>query len=120
MNFYDRSAQNSGFEIGVRTALQSILASPSFLFRLEEQPEDVVPGQLYQLNESDLAARISFFIWGSGPDDELREMANQVNSPIPMCWKPRLCGCYRIRDPELSNQFCLAVVAVTGSWKERA
>ena len=77
MNFYDRSAQNSGFEIGVRTALQSILASPSFLFRLEEQPEDVVPGQLYQLNESDLAARISFFIWGSGPDDELRELANQ-------------------------------------------
>ena len=77
MNFYDRSAQNSGFEIGVRTALQSILASPSFLFRLEEQPEDALPGQLYQLNESDLAARISFFIWGSGPDDELRELANQ-------------------------------------------
>jgi len=77
MNFYDRSAQNSGFEIGVRTALQSILASPSFLFRLEEQPEDALPGQLYQLNESDLATRISFFIWGSGPDDELRELANQ-------------------------------------------
>jgi hypothetical protein len=77
MDFYDRSAQNSGFEIGIRTALQSILASPSFLFRLEEQPEDAIPGQLYQLNESDLAARISFFIWGSGPDDELRELASQ-------------------------------------------
>ena len=77
MDFYARSTQNSGFEIGVRTALQSILASPSFLFRLEEQPEDVLPGQIYQLNESDLASRISFFIWGTGPDDELRELANQ-------------------------------------------
>jgi hypothetical protein len=77
MNFYEQSAQDSGFEIGVRTALQSILANPSFLFRLEEQPEDALPGQLYQLNESDLASRISFFIWGSGPDDELRELANQ-------------------------------------------
>ena len=77
MNFYDRSAQDSGFEIGVRTALQSILANPSFLFRLEEQPEDVLPGQLFQLNQSDLASRISFFIWGSGPDDELRELADQ-------------------------------------------
>jgi hypothetical protein len=55
MNFYEQSAQDSGFEIGVRTALQSILANPSFLFRLEEQPEDALPGQLYQLNESDLA-----------------------------------------------------------------
>jgi len=77
MGFYDRYAQNSGFEIGVRTALQSVLASPSFLFRLEEQPEDVLPGQQYQLNASDLASRISFFIWGVGPDDELRELADQ-------------------------------------------
>jgi len=77
MGFYDRYAENSGFEIGIRTALQSVLASPSFLFRFEEQPEDIVPGQLYRLNASDLASRISFFIWGSGPDDELRDLADQ-------------------------------------------
>ena len=60
--FYERYARNSGFEIGVRTALQSILASPSFLFRLEAQPEGVGPGQQYQLSDIDLASRLSFFI----------------------------------------------------------
>lgn len=77
MAFYDRYAQNSGFEIGVRTALQSILASPSFLFRLEEQPEDIAPGDSFRLNAIDLASRLSFFIWGTGPDDELRNLASQ-------------------------------------------
>ncbi|NKB33272.1 MAG: DUF1592 domain-containing protein [Pseudomonadales bacterium] len=77
MAFYERYAENSGFEIGVRTALQSILASPSFLFRLEEQPQDITPGESYRLNSIDLASRLSFFIWGTGPDDELRELANQ-------------------------------------------
>ncbi|MCG8414425.1 MAG: DUF1592 domain-containing protein [Pseudomonadales bacterium] len=75
--FYERYAENSGFEIGIRTALQSILASPSFLFRLEDQPGDLLPGQQYQLNDIDLASRLSFFLWGTGPDEELRELASQ-------------------------------------------
>ena len=77
MAFYERYAANSGFEIGIRTALQSILASPSFLFRLEQQPENVGPGQLFQLSDVDLASRLSFFLWGTVPDDELRELASQ-------------------------------------------
>lgn len=77
MAFYERYAENSGFEIGVRTALQSILASPSFLFRLEERPQDAAPGESYRLNSIDLASRLSFFIWGTGPDEELREVAMQ-------------------------------------------
>jgi hypothetical protein len=101
MGFYDRSAQNSGFEIGVRTALQSILASPEFLFRLEEQPEDVLPGQLYQLNESDLASRISFFIWGSGPDDELRGLANQGKLSDPNVLETQVVR--MLSDPRSSN-----------------
>ncbi|MGB1841405.1 MAG: DUF1592 domain-containing protein, partial [Longimicrobiales bacterium] len=60
-----------GFEVGVRTALQAILASPSFLFRLEEQPADVEPGTSYRLADTDLAARLAFFLWGTGPDREL-------------------------------------------------
>ncbi|MDE0806540.1 MAG: DUF1592 domain-containing protein [Longimicrobiales bacterium] len=77
MDFYSRATLESGFEVGVRTALQSILANPSFMFRLEEQPKNALPGQSYLLNESDLASRISFFIWGSGPDDELRGLADR-------------------------------------------
>ncbi len=77
MAFYERYAQNSGFEIGIRTALQSILASPSFLFRLEQQPENLGPGELYQLSDIDLASRLSFFLWGTVPDAELRQLADQ-------------------------------------------
>ncbi|NNL29809.1 MAG: DUF1592 domain-containing protein [Gemmatimonadetes bacterium] len=71
MRFYDEGAAEGGFEIGVRTALQSILANPQFLFRLEEQPEGVAPGESYRLSAVDLASRLSFFLWGTVPDAEL-------------------------------------------------
>lgn len=75
MSFYDSGFTEGGFEIGVRTALQSILASPSFLFRLEELPADVEPGTPYRLADTDLAARLAFFLWGTGPDRELIDAA---------------------------------------------
>jgi hypothetical protein len=62
---------SGGFEIGIRSALEAILASPRFLFRIEEKPGDVRPGEPYRLGGMDLAHRLSFFLWGRGPDDEL-------------------------------------------------
>ena len=38
MKFYDQGRSKGGFEAGIRMAVQSILMSPRFLFRLEEQP----------------------------------------------------------------------------------
>ena len=75
MSFYDRGADAEGFEVGVRTALQAILASPSFIFRLERQPADVRPGAIYPLSDVDLASRLSFFLWAMSPDDELLRLA---------------------------------------------
>ena len=77
MSFYDRAAAENGFEVGVRTALQAILASPSFLFRLERQPEGVEAGESYRLSDLELASRLSFFLWGTGPDDELVRLADE-------------------------------------------
>lgn len=77
MSFYDEATQNAGFEIGVRTALQAILASPSFIFRLEQAPQNAVPGDNYRLSDIDLASRLSFFLWGTGPDEELLRVAEQ-------------------------------------------
>jgi hypothetical protein len=73
--FYDQGASEGGFEVGVRTALQAILASPSFLFRLESMPQGVRAGEAYRLSDLDLASRLSFFLWGVGPDEELRGVA---------------------------------------------
>jgi len=76
MVFYDQGAEARGFEGGVRLALQAIMASPHFIFRMEETPEDVTPGEVYEINDPDLASRLSFFLWGSPPDEELIELAN--------------------------------------------
>ena len=75
MSFYERSAADEGFEVGVRTGLQAILASPSFIFRLERQPADVRPGASYRLSDVDLASRLSFFLWATSPDDALLQLA---------------------------------------------
>ncbi len=77
MGFYDMGAAEGGFEMGIRTALEAILASPHFLFRMEREPEGLDPGEIYELDDLDLAARLSFFIWGTNPDQELLELAQK-------------------------------------------
>jgi hypothetical protein len=71
MKFYKTERAQRGFEAGIRTALQAMLASPEFIFRFEEMPADARPGQMYRISDIDLASRLSFFLWGTGPDDQL-------------------------------------------------
>ena len=73
--FYEQGAASGGFEKGIRTALQAILASPHFIFRLEGRPADVTAEGIYAIDNMDLASRLSFFLWGSPPDDPLLEAA---------------------------------------------
>jgi mono/diheme cytochrome c family protein len=83
--FYDRGRkQGSDFESGIRLAVQAILASPRFLFRLEQTPATLKAGQTYRINDSDLASRLSFFIWGSVPDAELLKVAAQGTLQTPL------------------------------------
>jgi hypothetical protein len=77
MQFYASGAADGGFEIGVRTALEAILASPHFLFRVETEPSRVRPGDSYRITDLDLARRLSFFLWGTHPDDELLALAER-------------------------------------------
>ena len=80
MSFYEEAEATDGFEVGVRTALEAILASPYFVFRFEPEPEGTEPGEVYQLSDLALASRLSFFLWGSPPDDEL--MAEAVRGRL--------------------------------------
>jgi hypothetical protein len=77
LTFYKTEREQGNFEAGIRTSLQAMLASPHFIFRLEEAPSALRPGQAYQLNGLDLASRLSFFLWGTGPDSELIAAANR-------------------------------------------
>lgn len=77
MQFYDQGSETRGFEGGVRLALQAIMASPHFIFRMEEEPQGIEPGEIYEIADTDLASRLSFFLWGAPPDDELIELAGK-------------------------------------------
>ncbi len=83
MSFYDRAAADGGFEIGIRTALQAILAGPSFIFRLEQAPSGAEPGEDYRIADIDLASRLSFFLWAASPDDELLTLAAEQRLSDP-------------------------------------
>jgi len=74
MDFYSEG-RTENFERGIRRGIEWILASPSFLFRIEEEPKSATAGQVYRLSDLDLASRLSFFLWSSIPDDELRALA---------------------------------------------
>ena len=83
MTFYREARQGGGFDGGVEAALQRMLASPKFIFRVERDPQPADPvdsvrvGEAYAISDLELASRLSFFLWSSIPDDELLQVANQ-------------------------------------------
>ena len=76
MTFYARGRKEKNFEFGVTKALEAVLASPQFLFRVEETPLKLTTTS-YRLGDYELASRLSFFLLGSGPDAELLKLASQ-------------------------------------------
>ncbi len=75
MAFYDQAAAEGGHAAGVRQALTAILASPDFLYRYAAPPADAQPGEVFALDDLELASRLSFFLWSSIPDAELLDAA---------------------------------------------
>ena len=76
MGLFEQGTAEGGFDIGVRTALQGILASPDFIFRFEEAaPGATAPGGMRPISDIALASRLSFFLWGRLPDEELIDVA---------------------------------------------
>ena len=86
LTFYD-SGRRDGFEAGIRAALERVLIDPEFLFRIERDPAGQAGGQVasgaYRLSDSELASRLSFFLWSSIPDEELLAVAErgQLDEP---------------------------------------
>jgi len=77
MEFYRQGRHEKDFELGVETALARVLASPQFIYRIEQQPANVAAGQTYRVSDLDLASRLAFFLWSSPPDDALVKVAEQ-------------------------------------------
>ena len=64
MEFYRRGRDDgrSSFDAGIQLALERLLISPDFLFRVERDPADIEPGSVYGLSDLELASRLSFFL----------------------------------------------------------
>ena len=86
LGFYKAGQAEGGFEAGVQRGLERILAAPSFLFRIEREPAGTPADSTYRLSDLDLASRLSFFLWSSIPDDELRDAAvrGKLNDPAAL------------------------------------
>ena len=83
MNFYRMGRSDGSFDAGIQLALERLLISPDFLFRVERDPIDSDPGTIYALTDLEIASRLSYFLWSSGPDDELLALAerSRLNDP---------------------------------------
>jgi hypothetical protein len=86
MDFYARGRKTGDFDRGIESALQFILASPEFLFRVEAdgrpsgaggRPPAGESARVYKLDDLALASRLSFFLWSSLPDEPLIALAAQ-------------------------------------------
>ncbi|MBV9745502.1 MAG: DUF1592 domain-containing protein, partial [Acidobacteriia bacterium] len=72
--FYKRGRAAGSFDEGIRAALERVLVSPDFLFRIEADPQSASAG-VYHIRDVELASRLSFFLWSSIPDDTLLDLA---------------------------------------------
>jgi hypothetical protein len=76
LRFVEESQKaGEGAEPGLKLALQAVLASPHFLFLVEREDSPVGPSPTRALNDWELAARLSYFLWGSMPDETLFRLA---------------------------------------------
>jgi mono/diheme cytochrome c family protein len=82
LSFFEAARAEGGFDGGIRAALERLLVSPDFLFRIEAEPR-AAAGAPYRLPDVELASRLSFFLWSSVPDDELLDAAikGQLRQP---------------------------------------
>jgi len=74
--FYKEGREEGRFEIGIERAVEGLLVSPEFLFRVQRDPQTATTGAPYRISSLDLASRLSFFLWSSIPDDQLLDLAS--------------------------------------------
>ena len=82
--FYHDAYAEGGFDAGIQYALERLLVSPEFLFRIERDPATVASNSVYRISDLELASRLSFLLWSSIPDDALLDAAvrGDLSDPV--------------------------------------
>jgi len=77
LSVFQAARKEGSFDSGIEAAISAILVSREFLFRVEKEPDRLASGIPYKISDIELAARLSFFIWSSFPDEELLDVAER-------------------------------------------
>lgn len=75
--------QGESFERGIQLAVQAVLVSPHFLFRVELDSDVKDPRAVHAVSDFELATRLSYFLWSTTPDDELLGLAEAGKLHLP-------------------------------------
>jgi len=75
--FYERGRAAADFDSGIQAAIEAMLVSPEFLFRIERDPKERDGAAPYRVTDVELASRLSFFLWSTTPDAELLDLAER-------------------------------------------
>src|SRR5579863_4678874 len=108
LSFYNHARATASFDDGIRSALERVLVSPDFLFRIEADPAGAAPGSVYRISDVELASRLSFFLWGSIPDDTLLDLAGRGKLHEPAVLEQQVSRMFadpRARTSLLQNFF---------------
>ena len=107
---YRTGHTTGGFDRGIQVALERLLASPDFLFRIVDDPPDARPGTPYRISDLELASRLSFFLWSTIPDEALLDVASggELKNPSVLLQQTRRMLADPRADALISN--------FTGQW----
>jgi cytochrome c551/c552 len=83
MRLYEGGRDERNFESGIAAALEAILASPQFLFRLEPLRSRASASGVSRIGDRELASRLSYFLWAGAPDEELLRVAGDGRLSAP-------------------------------------
>ena len=89
LNLVAEIQKRDSFEEAIRFVIEGVLVSPNFLFRIERDATETSAAGVYEINDYELASRLSYFLWSSMPDDELFCAAAQKRFAIPRALKRR-------------------------------
>jgi hypothetical protein len=108
LEFYNTGRADGSFVAGIQAALERLLISPDFLFRIERDPTETRPGTAYPLDDLALASRLSFFLWSSIPDEGCCGSPSVRSFASPVWSTSRSAACWRTRGPRHSSTISAA------------
>jgi hypothetical protein len=98
--FYDAGRKEGDFDRGIERLVAAVLVSPDFLYRAI-RPAQSKTGAAYALTDYELATRLSFFLWNTGPDDELFTLAASGELSRPAVMRAQVTR--MLADPKASS-----------------